>query len=288
MIFYIYKVTNLINNKIYIGKTQATIKTRRNSHKTAARKKDKNDYFYIHRAMNKYGFENFKIEPIALCDANFEASKTEKLFIKILKTRDRSIGYNLTDGGDGANGVKISDESKKKMSIAKQGMFLGKDNPFYGKKHNTITKTLMSNLKLEDHKNNPNKYKLLNLKQCGLTTEQCINIQKEYLSKIISFEQLGINYNVKTKTIHRVIHGTYFAIREKSIITEDVFKQIKHERAQLQGLKYRKFTLEQEPLIINDHKSGMMLKDIATKYCTSTVTIRKIINKYNITKMLSY
>lgn len=51
---YIYIIQNKINLKIYVGQTN-NIKTRWNSHKSAARRQDKHDFSYIHRAINKYG-----------------------------------------------------------------------------------------------------------------------------------------------------------------------------------------------------------------------------------------
>ena len=56
---YIYKITNLINNKLYIGQTKKTIEERFKAHIKVARQ-HKNRYLYD--AMNKYGYENFKIE----------------------------------------------------------------------------------------------------------------------------------------------------------------------------------------------------------------------------------
>ena len=51
----VYKVTNLINNKIYIGKTVQTLKRRISQHKHDALKKDSQIKF--HRAVRKYGLE---------------------------------------------------------------------------------------------------------------------------------------------------------------------------------------------------------------------------------------
>lgn len=63
---YIYKITNKINQKIYIGKTRYTPSYRWSQHVYAALKaKDKEEYDYLlHRAIRKYGVENFLIEVI--------------------------------------------------------------------------------------------------------------------------------------------------------------------------------------------------------------------------------
>ena len=56
---YIYKITNTINNKIYIGQTSKTIEERFKAHISKA-KQHINRYLYD--AMNHYGYENFIIE----------------------------------------------------------------------------------------------------------------------------------------------------------------------------------------------------------------------------------
>ena len=55
----IYKFTNKINNKVYIGQTTQTIEQRTNKHLSQL---DDNTYF--HRALKKYGINNFDIEVI--------------------------------------------------------------------------------------------------------------------------------------------------------------------------------------------------------------------------------
>lgn len=108
---YIYKITNLINGKIYIGK-----------HST-----DNLDDGYmgsgihIKRSIKKYGIENFTKEYIAFCDTEDKLNWFECFYIKKFNTRDSSIGYNLTDGGEGSLGRKCSEETKNKISESKKG-----------------------------------------------------------------------------------------------------------------------------------------------------------------------
>jgi len=61
---------------------------------------------------------------------------------------------NLTDGGEGGSGYVVSDEKKKKTSETMKGTRGGKNNPFYGKKHNKETLAKMS----ASIKANPTKY----------------------------------------------------------------------------------------------------------------------------------
>lgn len=91
---YIYKITNLINNKCYIGKTERTIKERWKEHI-----KNKNKLnLPLYRAFNKYGIEHFSIEQIEECDQN-HLDLRETYWIKYYDSC--ANGYNCTLGGEG-------------------------------------------------------------------------------------------------------------------------------------------------------------------------------------------
>ena len=94
---YIYKITNKINQKIYIGQTAKTIEERFQEHIIDAKKQNiKNRPLY--KAFNKYGIENFSIELIEEC-ANEILSEREIYWIKYFNSYHN--GYNATLGGDG-------------------------------------------------------------------------------------------------------------------------------------------------------------------------------------------
>lgn len=94
---YIYKITNLINNKIYIGKTNRTIEERFKEHCNEY-KKERSEKRPLYNAMNKYGIENFKIEQIEECSLE-ESSDRESYWIEYYGSF--KYGYNATTGGDG-------------------------------------------------------------------------------------------------------------------------------------------------------------------------------------------
>lgn len=94
---YIYKITNLKNNKVYIGKTSYSVDCRWKQHIRDSKKRlCENRPLY--RAINKYGIENFIIETIEECD-NQVVNEREKYWIE--QYRSFKNGYNATIGGDG-------------------------------------------------------------------------------------------------------------------------------------------------------------------------------------------
>jgi len=102
----IYKYTNEINNKIYIGFTSRTFEIRSYEHIKQARL---NSEYAFHRAIRKYGIENFSSEII---EENVSIER-ESFWIK--KYESFGKGYNMTEGGEGTKGIKRSEETKKKL-----------------------------------------------------------------------------------------------------------------------------------------------------------------------------
>lgn len=95
---YIYKITNNINNKIYIGMTVKTIEERWIEHlRDSKRENIQNRPLY--KAINKYGSENFKVEELEeVLDEN-QLFEKEKYWIEYFEAY--KYGYNATTGGDG-------------------------------------------------------------------------------------------------------------------------------------------------------------------------------------------
>lgn len=91
----IYKITNLINNKIYIGLTTTELKVRWNNHRHCV----KNDPRHLYCSMRKYGIENFTIEQIDSADNIIKLGELERYYIKKYNSQDPNIGYNLSAGG---------------------------------------------------------------------------------------------------------------------------------------------------------------------------------------------
>lgn len=94
----IYKITNLINNKIYIGRTYLTLEQRFWKHKDNAIKRNKT--FYLYKSMRKHGIENFKIELIENNKTLTENKDRETFYILKFKSYIPTIGYNILIGNN--------------------------------------------------------------------------------------------------------------------------------------------------------------------------------------------
>lgn len=108
----IYKVTNLINQKVYIGQSD-NIEQRWKRHKTRSINNCGKDYNYaFYRAIRKYGLENFLFEVIEECSKD-ELNQREKYWIKYYNSYlgfKNSNGYNMTLGGETSSAHILSYE----------------------------------------------------------------------------------------------------------------------------------------------------------------------------------
>ena len=141
---YIYKITNKINNKIYIGQVyNKSIYDRFNRHIKEASSNSKS---YVDRAINKYGSENFICELIDTANSLQELNQKEIYWINYYNSTNKNIGYNLTPGGDGGNTYLCKtkeelDEIKHKISINNTGKNNGQSKQI--KALNVITKKVL-------------------------------------------------------------------------------------------------------------------------------------------------
>ena len=106
---YIYKITNNINGKVYIGQTIGTIEKRFNEHKRDA---IKGCQYSLHRAMRKYGIDSFSVEEIEECPEE-ELNDREIYWISFYDSYYQ--GYNMTIGGSAFRKPPLSEEKKQQI-----------------------------------------------------------------------------------------------------------------------------------------------------------------------------
>lgn len=160
----VYKHTSP-NGKVYIGITSQPTERRWRKGEGYI----DNDYFY--KAIQKYGWDNFKHEILIDGLSKEDACKKEIEIISKTNANNRKFGYNITKGGNAPKlseetkeklrkchiGVKPNEETRKKMSLSQTGrkhseetkakMRLaqgGKNNPMYGKHHTKEVREKMS------------------------------------------------------------------------------------------------------------------------------------------------
>jgi group I intron endonuclease len=110
----IYKITNKINSKIYIGLTTMELKERWACHRTEAKK---NNQTLLYKAIRKYQETNFIIEQIDTAENQMELEQKEIFYIEKFNSISPN-GYNLTVGG--IVSTKQSNDTKNKKSIAQK------------------------------------------------------------------------------------------------------------------------------------------------------------------------
>jgi len=128
----IYKATNKINGKVYVGQTIRGLSDRKYNHLLESKLRRYNSIF--HRAIKKYKPINFEWEVLEYCDSKEELNEMEFHYIKQYNSFVPN-GYNLTLGGEGSCGFKVSDKTKKKISNSLRG----NKSYWYGKKHSKDT-----------------------------------------------------------------------------------------------------------------------------------------------------
>lgn len=135
----IYKYTDTTNNKLHYGQTKRALILRHKEHLS--------ERSYLNSAIIAHGIKNFKLEIVEECINKQQADEREKFYIARDKTNNKEFGYNLTAGGDGAEGCIRSEETRKKISAARMGIkhsketrekiskaVSGKNHPYFGKK----------------------------------------------------------------------------------------------------------------------------------------------------------
>lgn len=104
----IYKITNMINNKVYIGQTTRSLRVRWQEHCKSSNCKR------LHRAIIKYNKSNFIIEKIDEANSIDELNRKEIYWVQYFKSNNRKYGYNIELGGDNKTVCSLTKQKLKK------------------------------------------------------------------------------------------------------------------------------------------------------------------------------
>ncbi|HFK1435009.1 TPA: NUMOD3 domain-containing DNA-binding protein [Bacillus cereus] len=218
----IYKSTNTVNNKVYIGLTASKFEQRKRQHKYSAL--TANSMCAFHLAIRKYGWDNFKWEIIDEAEDFEGLCEKEKYWISHYDSYG-SYGYNETKGGDNgflgethsketrekisrANKGRIaSEETRKKMSETRKLITGDKHHLYgktgekcfnYGKRHSDDAKSKMRNAKLGKYtgKDSPHAVSIIQL-----------TIDNELVAKHDSVKDASVSVGGKSPNIVKVCKG---------------------------------------------------------------------------------
>jgi len=258
----IYKTTNLINNRIYIGKDKYNNPKYLGSGKL------------LKQAIKKYGKENFKKEILDYCSDEEHLNEREKFWIAHLNCQISDQYYNIGEGGEGgdnltynpdreaickkmstlmtgeANGMfgkTHSDETKKIISDNRKGITSGSKNPMFGKTHSNEVKLKIAKIKSRKliHVPSKNIYDSIKIAaKCSNVTENTIRYKielGEYIDYIDDF----------TDSLQHI----YLNILNDNISNKQIeLAQTRKNAYQKRSPEKRKHTSETKQKISESHK----------------------------------
>lgn len=119
----VYKITNIVNNKLYVGSSTDLI--RRKWHHFKVLKEGTHKNIHLQRAYNAYGHDNFQWEIIEFIDfiedkkefKNYILSREQHWLDTLIIVNGVSIGYNINLVAGNSLGTKLSEETKRKLSL---------------------------------------------------------------------------------------------------------------------------------------------------------------------------
>ena len=188
----IYCYTNLINGKKYIGQTIKTLRHRHQQHMNETKYKNLRAYnHYFHRAIRKYGIENFSLNILIMnCENYDKLNNYEQFYIERFKSLSIQNGYNMCNGGNNCNklacktGEEIA-EWKSKISDSVKG----ENHPLYGTKMSEETKRKISESEKGKKMSEESKKKMSKTRTGKKHSEKTKNkIGKAHKGKIVSDE----------------------------------------------------------------------------------------------------
>ena len=209
---YIYKITNLINNKIYIGQSKDVNRRWREHCLNSVSNNNENRYLYS--SMRKYGINNFKIEIIEGPIENY--NEREKYWISFYNSNKKECGYNMTEGGenppitkgDNCSLTKYSDELILKL----QKELNSTNNSFekiglkYGVSCEYLSLINLGKIRKDENKNYPLRPSP-NIRKDREIVEKIIY---ELLFSVSSIESIAKKFNIDSDTIYKINKGQHF------------------------------------------------------------------------------
>lgn len=297
---YIYKITNKVNNKSYIGQTRNTVEFRWRQHIKAK------DNKYFHKAIQKYGVENFTVETLEKCKLE-DLDSREIYYISKYNTFGKD-GYNMTKGGFSysptkrSNGYLVTDnkyEEIRDMYLAGYSMY--KISTLYNVDRHVISNILKSmGVKIKHNTLNINRQEFEELVRDYTSGYSLKQLAKRYNCSPVGLKDFLVRKGVNLKTKYSILKDTesqnnliqeYLSgslklqeIQSKYHCSYNTFKKI----LSIHGIKQKgcsgNFKLnDKESLeVIKLFNKGIKIKEIASHFGVDKCTIYSLLKRYHV------
>lgn len=285
---YIYKITNKVNNKSYIGQTRYTVEFRWRQHQ---HKKDKT---YLHNAIHKYGIENFTVETLEECE--FEDLNSREIF-NIAKYDTFRNGYNMTIGGDGNRRLLLDDKYSEITDLYLAGFSSNKIATLYKVDKASIVKILKSlGVKIRSNKLSFNHQEFLELVEDYNNGYSLKALAKRYDCSGSGLKEYLINKGVDIRKKHNILDDpdsqeelindylnedtTLKQVLAKHHCSYNTFTKILSMHGISQGKKHFKLKKEECLDVLDLKNKGYSVRNIARHFKVDVCTIYSILKRY--------
>jgi group I intron endonuclease len=189
--FYVYKLINLVNRKIYIGKTNS-LANRWFQHKSMA-KAEKNNRLY--NVIRKYTYNAFIMEVLTANENEEFIYEEETKYIQLFQSNTKEKGYNMGLGGEGNREKQVSEQTRKLYSKRSKEHY----NSEIAEKLRTAKKTPEARLnafKVSRGSNNG---------RAKLDEQKVLFIRAIYKEGFLNQLEISKRYNIPTGTVNHII-----------------------------------------------------------------------------------
>lgn len=230
---FIYKITNKVTGKSYIGQTRYTVEFRWRQHQ------HKKDGCYFHNSIHKYGAENFTVEILEECD--FKDLDSREIYY-IAKYDTFNNGYNTTIGGDGRRKIITDNQYEEIKELYLSGFSSNKIAELYKVDKATILKILHS-LRVKIRKNS-----------LDINRQEFEELVRDYQSGF-SLKELAKRYNCSAPGLKEFLlkKGVDLRVKYSILDNEDIMQALINDY--LNGIKV-------DDIIKNYHTSYTTFKKI--------------------------
>lgn len=289
---YIYKVTNKVNNKSYIGQTRYSVEFRWRQHQ------HKKDNTYFHNALHKYGIENFTVEVLEECD--FKDLNDREIYY-IAKFNTFSNGYNLTIGGEGNKKITLDNKYDEIVGLYLAGFSMYKIGTLYNVSKTVIKKILVQlDIKIKNNSLNINNKEFQELVEDYKSGYSLRELSKRYNCSSTGLKEFLMKKGVNVKKKYSILDDQQ---GQENLINDYLGSKLKLSEIQskyhcsystfkkvlsLHGIKLKglggKFKLNDSECleVIKQFNDGVKIKQIAENFKVDKCTIYSVFKRYHV------